>query len=69
MKNANEFSNKKLLNLLKRFSINLELLEMSPMKWKSNKTYVSSKNLINPLKIINNTFEKNVKLIGSSIKK
>lgn len=56
------FLSKKSLNLFKRFDINPEFSEKHPTDWNSNSTYLSDKNIMNSLQIINDTAKRGVKL-------
>ena len=53
----------KLYIFLKRFNINSDYIETSPSTWESNLEYKRGKDIVNKLKVVNDTAERGVKLI------
>lgn len=50
-------------NTFSRFKISSDFLEVDPLEWAHNESYKKARNTINSLKVVNDTAERNVKLM------
>lgn len=56
------FTNKS-LNFFSCFKISSEFLKIDPVEWKNNVEYNNARNIVSSIKVVNDTAERNVKLI------
>lgn len=62
-KNMDSFISKKSLNFFSRFNIDTSFLQHSPENWDSLDSYVKGREIVESLKVVNDTAERSVKLM------
>lgn len=62
-KNIDEFISQGSLKLFSRFNIDDGFLQNDPVSWESSPSFLNGKQIINSLKIVNDTAERAVKLM------
>ena len=58
-----DFVSSKTVRFFERFNINLSFIETDPSTWDDNLDYCKGKEIVNNLKVVNDTAERAVKLI------
>jgi hypothetical protein len=61
--------NSKSIGMFKRFEISTQFLTIDPANWNNHEDYIIGKQIINSLKVVNDTAERGVKLIEEYNKK
>lgn len=61
--------NSKSIGMFKRFQISTQFLTIDPANWNNHEDYKVGKQIINSLKVVNDTAERGVKLIEEYNKK
>jgi hypothetical protein len=61
--NIDKFISENSLKLFSRFGIDTSFLQYDPKTWDTNISFVNGKELINSLKVVNDTSERAVKLM------
>lgn len=62
-KNIEDFVSQETLNFFKRFAIPTEFLKKDPKEWKNDSGYNLGLNIVNKLKVVNDSAERAVKLM------